>query len=143
VGAGTERTRSSLVGQAGFADQLKLVPALARASVKLFVPSDLFAPCSPEAARAFPGLRAKLEIQERLAAAGVPSASVWVGAFTESALATRCVCRVRDRTALIYSNHSILGVDVKGNRLVLIDGAENERLNLWSVSPVPRSRALV
>jgi hypothetical protein len=81
------------VGHAGFSDQLKLVPALARSSVKLFVPSDLSAPCSPEIVESFPLLGIKYEIEKRLAAAKVPFATIWVGGFAESSLATRFAVR--------------------------------------------------
>jgi hypothetical protein len=66
--------------------QHSFIKAIPSTNVKLFVPSDLAFRADKQGLR-IPAIRDKDEVEEAAKAAGVPTAVVLVGAFTESALA--------------------------------------------------------
>ncbi|KAI9188330.1 hypothetical protein H9P43_002721 [Blastocladiella emersonii ATCC 22665] len=108
----------SAVGAPGIAAQLDLIPAIKAAGVKLFVTSDLSVMYTPQERRVFPLLETKVQVEEALAAAGVPFTVVLSGGFTEYCLAT-----------------PFIGIDVKGNALRLVgDDARTHSIALSSTA---------
>ncbi|KAI1125135.1 NAD(P)-binding protein [Nemania abortiva] len=90
--------------------QHTFVKAIPSTNVKLFVPSDLSFRVDAQGLR-IPALKAKHEVEEAAKAAGIPTAVVLVGAFTESALA-----------------FPILGIDVPGNKIIFTGDSANQQL---------------
>ncbi|KAI0102723.1 NAD(P)-binding protein [Nemania sp. FL0031] len=91
--------------------QHSFVKAIPKTNVKLFVPSDLAFRVDAQGLR-ISANKTKHEVEEAAKAAGVPTAVVLVGAFTESALA-----------------FPILGVDVAGNRIIVTGDSANRELS--------------
>ncbi|KAI0397528.1 NAD(P)-binding protein [Xylariaceae sp. FL0594] len=93
--------------------QHNIVKAIPRTGVKLFVPSDLAFRVEDDQGLRIPANKAKHEVLEAARAAGVPTAVVLVGCFTESSLA-----------------FPILGVDVPGNRIIFTGDSAKQQLSL-------------
>lgn len=85
----------SLVGQAGLAEQLRLVPILRRANISLFIPSD-FAYVHTKEDDQIPVIHNKEVLATALNEAGVPMLTVLAGNFAEFALNTPYVLMRRD-----------------------------------------------
>ncbi|KAJ8105033.1 hypothetical protein ONZ43_g7585 [Nemania bipapillata] len=93
--------------------QHAFIKAIPKTNVKLFVPSDLAFRVDEQGLR-IAANKTKQEVEEAAKAAGVPTAVVLVGAFTESSLA-----------------FPILGVDVPGNRIIFTGDSANQQLTFW------------
>ncbi|KAI1178768.1 NAD(P)-binding protein [Nemania sp. FL0916] len=91
--------------------QHAFVKAIPRTNVKLFVPSDLAFRVDAQGLR-IPANQAKYELEQASRAAGVPTAVVLVGCFTEPSLA-----------------FPILGIDVLGNKIIETGDSANQQLN--------------
>ncbi|KAI9637348.1 uncharacterized protein MKK02DRAFT_32221 [Dioszegia hungarica] len=102
----------SLVGQAGLAEQLRLVPMLRRASISLFIPSD-FAYVHTKEDDKIPVIHNKEVLATALNEAGVPMLTVLAGNFAEFAL-----------------NTPRIGVDMINNRIVHTGHTDTQRINL-------------
>ncbi|KAI1422031.1 NAD(P)-binding protein [Xylaria sp. FL1777] len=105
--------------------QHNFIKAIPKTNVKLFVPSD-FAFRVDKQGLTIPANKAKHEVEEAAKAAGVPTAVVLVGAFTESALA-----------------FPILGVDVDGNRLIVTGDSANQQLSFCTRNYVTAAYASI
>ncbi|KAI1347686.1 NAD(P)-binding protein [Xylaria sp. FL0043] len=91
--------------------QHSFIKAIPKTGVKLFVPSDLGHRVDAQGLTV-PVNKAKHEVEEAAKAAGVPTAVVLVGSFTESALA-----------------FPILGIDVPGNRIIVTGDSDKQQLS--------------
>lgn len=79
--------QSSLVGHEGVERQHAFVKAIPSTNVKLFVPSDLGPPVHDEQGLRVPVNKAKHEVETAAKDAGIPTATMLVGSFAESAFA--------------------------------------------------------
>ncbi|KAH8167058.1 hypothetical protein CIB48_g1175 [Xylaria polymorpha] len=105
--------------------QHSFIKAIPNTNVKLFVPSDLAFRVDEQGLR-LPVNKNKQEVEEAAKAAGIPTAVVLVGAFTESALA-----------------FPILGVDVPRNRVIVTGDSANQQLALCTRNYVAAAYASI
>ncbi|THW84124.1 hypothetical protein D6D18_07907 [Aureobasidium pullulans] len=70
----------------GLSDQTRLVPYMRNANIKLFAPSDLALPYTPEERKTVTVPREKEQLEETLKNAGVPFVTILIGNFTSFAL---------------------------------------------------------
>ncbi|KAI0867846.1 NAD(P)-binding protein [Hypoxylon argillaceum] len=105
--------------------QHAFIKAIPKTNVKLFVPSDLAFRVDEQGLR-IPANKTKREVEEAAKAAGVPTAVVLVGAFTESSLA-----------------FPILGVDISGNKIIFTGDSANQQLTLCTRNYVAAAYASI
>ncbi|KAI0183535.1 hypothetical protein EV127DRAFT_464937 [Xylaria flabelliformis] len=91
--------------------QHNFIKAIPATNVKLFVPSDLSFRVDQQGLK-IPANKAKQDVENAAKAAGVPTAVLLVGVFTESSLA-----------------FPILGVDLPGNRIIVTGDSANQQLS--------------
>ncbi|THY12958.1 hypothetical protein D6D02_04942, partial [Aureobasidium pullulans] len=91
----------SFIGHEGLSDQTRLVPYMRNANIKLFAPSDLALPYSPEERKTATVPREKEQLVEMLGNAGVPFVTILVGNFTSFAL-----------------DSPYMGIDIVNNRIL-------------------------
>ncbi|KAI0150617.1 NAD(P)-binding protein [Xylariaceae sp. FL1272] len=101
----------SFTARDGIPKQKAFIQAIPSTDVKLFVPSDLGFKFDDQGLQIVAN-RTKKEVEDAAKAAGVPITVVWVGCFTESTLA-----------------FPIMGVDVRGNRLIVTGDSLKQQLS--------------
>ncbi|KAI0453845.1 NAD(P)-binding protein [Xylaria acuta] len=105
--------------------QHNFIKAIPFTNVKLFVPSDLSFRVDEQGLQ-IPANKAKQEVEDAAKAAGVPTAVLLVGVFTESALA-----------------FPILGVDVPRNRIIVTSDSANQQLSFCTRNYVAAAYASI
>ncbi|KAI3325373.1 NAD(P)-binding protein [Xylariaceae sp. AK1471] len=105
--------------------QHSFIKAIPSTNVKLFVPSDLAFRVDKQGLR-IPANGAKHEVEEAAKTAGIPTAVVLVGSFTESSLA-----------------FPILGIDVPGNRIIVTGDSANQQLSFCTRNYVAAAYASI
>ncbi|KAG2170752.1 hypothetical protein JADG_010491 [Aureobasidium aubasidani] len=91
----------SFIGHEGLSDQTRLVPYMRNANIKLFAPSDLALPYTPEERKTVTVPREKEQLEETLKNAGVPFVTILIGNFTSFAL-----------------DSPYMGIDIVNNRIL-------------------------
>ncbi|THY33973.1 hypothetical protein D6D01_02078 [Aureobasidium pullulans] len=91
----------SFIGHEGLTDQKRLVPYMRNANIKLFAPSDLALPYTPEERKTVTVPREKEQLEETLKNAGVPFVTILIGNFTSFAL-----------------DSPYMGIDIVNNRIL-------------------------
>ncbi|KAI0551942.1 NAD(P)-binding protein [Xylaria curta] len=105
--------------------QHNFIKAIPSTNIKLFVPSDLSFRVDEQGLR-IPANKAKQEVENAAKAAGVPTAVLLVGVFTESSLA-----------------FPILGVDLPGNRIIVTGDSANQQLSFCTRNYVAAAYASI
>ncbi|RBQ74991.1 hypothetical protein VDGD_02029 [Verticillium dahliae] len=108
----------SLVGDKGVSNEFGFVKAIPRTKVKLFVPSDLGLRYGAEGMK-IPLLRMKEDVQERARQAGIPLTVILIADFAEFTLGS-----------------IVMGIDVKGNRLLYTGNAAKEKAGMCTADYV-------
>lgn len=108
----------SLVGDEGVSREFGFVQAIPRTNVKLFVPSDLGLRYG-EDGMAIPLLKKKKQVQEAAQQAGIPLTVVLIANFAEFTLGS-----------------IVMGIDIKGNRLLYTGNAVSEKASMCTVGYV-------
>ncbi|KAI0971274.1 NAD(P)-binding protein [Xylaria arbuscula] len=115
----------SFAGREAVSAQHGFVKAIPSTNVKLFVPSDLAFRVDAQGLT-IPVNKAKQEVENAAKAAGIPTAVVLVGAFTESAI-----------------SFPILGVDPYKNKIIFTGDSANQQLALCTRNYVAAAHASI
>ncbi|KAI0157914.1 NmrA-like family protein [Hypoxylon sp. FL1284] len=115
-----------LVGHEGVQRQHGFVKAIPKTNVKLFVPSDLGLTPLDEQGRRVPVNKTKAELEKAAKDAGIPTTTVVLSCFAESAFSI-----------------GIMGIDYPGNRIIFTGDSANQQVNICTRNYVAAAYAQI